>query len=119
MARPKKLREIEVIEALKQSHGLKSGAAEILGVAYNTLDSYARESEAAKEVIEFWRIRRVDRAEYKLDEAIERAEPWAVALVLKGSKAGKERGYGERVDVTSDDKPIGWKEFISGNSDPV
>jgi hypothetical protein len=106
MARPKKLKESEVVEALKQSHGLKSGAAEILGVAYNTLDAYARASEAAKDVIEFWRIRRVDRAEYKLDEAIERAEPWAVALVLKGSKAGKDRGYGDRVDVTSDDEKI-------------
>lgn len=104
--RKPKLTKEQVIEALKQSHGLKSGAAEILQVSYNTVDRYVAKHKQAQEIIDHWRIRRVDRAEYKLDEAIERAEPWAVALVLKGSKAGKDRGYGDRVDVTTDDKPV-------------
>jgi hypothetical protein len=96
MTRPKKLKESEVVEALKQSHGLKSGAAEILGVAYNTLDAYARASDAAKDVIEFWRIRRKDRAEYKLDEAIERSESWAVMFTLKNAK---DREYSDRAEI--------------------
>ena len=112
MARPNKLKIEEVTEALKLSHGLKSGAAEILGVAYNTLDRYIGRSQAAQDIIDFWRIRRVDRAEYKLDEAIEKAEPWAVALVLKGSKTGKERGYGDRMDVTSNDEKITYESAI-------
>ena len=45
-------------------------------------------------------------------EAIEKAEPWAVALVLKGSKTGKERGYGDRMDVTSNDEKITYESAI-------
>ena len=106
MARPKKLKEAEIVEALRQSHGLKTGAAEILGVAYNTIDRYIADSAEAQEVIEHWRHRRVDRAEYKLDDAIERGEPWALALILKDSKRGKERGYGNSLDVTSGGEKI-------------
>lgn len=113
MARPKKLKVEEVVEALKQSHGLKTGAAEILGVAYNTLDTYSRESDEAQAIIEHYRIRRKDRAEYKLDEAIERGESWAVMFTLKGAR---DREYGERMDITSGGKRLGWKEFIDSDS---
>lgn len=99
MARPKKLKPFEVVEALKQSHGLKTGAAEILGVSFPTIERYIADSEEAREIIEFWRIRRIDRSEYKLDEAIERGEGWAIAMTLKGHKAGRERGYGDTVEV--------------------
>lgn len=120
MARPKKLKEQEVIDALKQSHGLKTGAAEILGVAYNTIDAYVAESDEAKAVIEHYRIRRTDRAQYKLDEAIERGEAWAVALQLKDSKSGKERGYGNAVDVNqTGDMRIVIEYADAGNQNPV
>lgn len=113
----KKLKPQEVIDALKQSHGLKTGAAEILGVSFPTIERYIAESKEAQEVIEHWRIRRVDRAEYKLDDAIERGEPWALALMLKDSKRGKERGYGNSVDVNARVVNQTWKEFIeSGGS---
>jgi hypothetical protein len=42
------------------------------------------------------REKRVDEAERKLDEAIERGEAWAIALVLR--TLGKERGYVEKVE---------------------
>ena len=99
--RKKKLTKQQVIDALNKSHGLKTGAAEILGVAFPTIERYIQDSQEAQEIINFWRDRRVDRAEYKLDEAIERGENWALALVLKDSKRGKERGYGNSLDVTS------------------
>ena len=106
MGRKKKLTKQEVIDALNKSHGLKTGAAEILGVSFNTIERYIQASQEAQDIINFWRDRRIDRAEYKLDEAIERGENWALALVLKDSKRGKERGYGNSVDVTTGGEKI-------------
>ena len=40
----KKLKTEQVVEALKQSHGLKTGAAEILGVSFPTIERYIAES---------------------------------------------------------------------------
>jgi len=99
--RNKKLTKQQVVDALRQSHGLKTGAAEILGVNFTTIERYIQDSKEAQEIIDFWRTRRIDRAEYKLDEAIERGEAWAVAMVLKDHRNGKERGYGNSLDVTT------------------
>jgi hypothetical protein len=110
MARPRKLTEKQVVDALKQSHGLKTGAAEILSVNWETIHDYAARSEEAQAVIAFWRMRRT---------AIERGENWAIAMQLKDNKDGRQLGYGNTLDVTSDGKAIGWKEFIGGgNPDP-
>jgi hypothetical protein len=112
MARPKKLKEIEVVEALRQSHGLKTGAAEILGVAYNTLDAYTRESAEAQATIEHWRLRRKDRAEYKLDEAIERGESWAIMFTLKNAR---DKEYSDRVDLNNNGQVKVIIEYADGN----
>jgi hypothetical protein len=50
-----------------------------------------------RHVVEHWRKRRKDRAEYKLDEAIERGEAWAVMFTLKNAH---DREYNDRVQVT-------------------
>jgi hypothetical protein len=86
MARPKKLKDTEVVDALRQSHGLKTGAAEILGVHFTTIERYIADSQAARDVVEHWRIRRKDRAEYKLDEAIERGESWYIIFTINNEK---------------------------------
>jgi hypothetical protein len=112
--RKKKLSEKDVLASLEKTHGLISLAALDLGVAYNTLASFIRQSEGARALIESNQVRRVDAAEYKLDAAIERGEPWAVALVLKGSRAGKSRGYWDSVAIGGDpDNPIVIKNEIS------
>lgn len=95
MGRKKKFTPEQVVEALKQSHGLKSIACELLACNFDTLQRYIAESEEAREVVDHWRKRRVDKAEYKLDEAIERGESWAITLILKGHKDGRRRGYGD------------------------
>ncbi len=92
----KKLKDTEVIEALKQSHGLKTGAAEILAVSFPTIERYIADSAEAQAIVNHYRIRRKDRAEYKLDEAIERGESWSIMFTLKNAK---DREYSERVDV--------------------
>ena len=47
-------------------------------------------------IFEDARERRLDTAEAKLDEAIERGEPWAIALILR--TLGRKRGYVEKVE---------------------
>lgn len=97
MARKKKLTEEQVVTALQNAHGLKTGAAEILGVKFDTLEKYILRSEEATDIVDHWRKRRKDRAEYKLDEAIERGESWAIMFTLKNAK---DREYSDRVDHT-------------------
>jgi len=96
MGRNKKLTVKEVVEALEQTHGLKTGAAEMLGVTFNTLERYVQDSPTAQMIVRFWRERRKDRAEYKLDEAIERGDPWAIMFTLKNAKG---REYNDRLGL--------------------
>jgi len=51
------------------------------------------------EACEFARDRVIERAEHKLAEAIERGESWAVMTALKNTKRGRQRGYGEAIDI--------------------
>ena len=97
--RKKKLTEEQVVNALRQAHGLKTGAAELLAVKFDTLEKYIHESAEAQEIVDHWRKRRKDRAEFKLDEAIERGESWAIMFCLKNAK---DREYSDRVDHTLD-----------------
>ena len=101
--RKPKLTNAQVVDALKKSHGLKTGAAELLGVAFETLEKYIARSNEAQGLVRHWGKRRTERAVYKLDEAIERGEAWAVALQLKNSTVGRDYGYGDRLDVTGRD----------------
>lgn len=110
MARPKKYTPEEVALALKQAHGLKTGAAELLGCAFVTVESYIKESADCFEIVEHWRKRRKDRAEYKLDEAIERGEPWAVMFTLKNAR---DREYSDRVDIQA---RVDIQPYIFGNA---
>lgn len=93
--RKKKFTPEQVVNALTKSHGLKSVACELLACNFDTLQRYIAESKEAQETVDHWRKRRVDRAEFKLDEAIERGESWAITLILKGHKDGRRRGYGD------------------------
>ncbi|MFI3137722.1 MAG: hypothetical protein QX197_13185 [Methylococcaceae bacterium] len=72
----------------------------MLGISRPTLDRYLLDPKIA-EAFEFAKERDIDRAEYKLMEAVERGEGWAIQLKLKDSKRGKERGYGNSLDVTT------------------
>lgn len=97
MARKKKLTPEQVVNALRQAHGLKTGAAELLAVKFDTLENYIKESADAQDIVDHYRKRRKDRAEFKLDEAIERGESWAIMFCLKNAK---DREYSDRIDHT-------------------
>lgn len=95
MARKKKLTPEQVVNALRQAHGLKTGAAELLAVKFDTLENYIKESADAQDIVDHYRKRRKDRAEFKLDEAIERGESWAIMFCLKNAK---DREYSDRIE---------------------
>lgn len=95
-----KIPKEKLLEAIATAHGLKTGICEMLGISRPTLDRYLLDPKIA-EAFEFAKERDIDRAEYKLMEAVERGEGWAIQLKLKDSKRGKERGYGNSLDVTS------------------
>jgi hypothetical protein len=90
-----KVKQADVIEAIQKAHGQKTGVCELLDISRPTLDRYLL-LPAVAEAFEFAKIRRKDRAEYKLDEAIERGEAWAIQFALKNAK---DREYSDRVDV--------------------
>lgn len=95
MGRKQKVTKAMIIEQLSQAHGLKTGAAELLAVSFNTVDKYCNKYPEAQAVVDHWKRRRKDRAEYKLDEAIERGESWAIMFTLKNAH---DREYSERVE---------------------
>jgi hypothetical protein len=90
------------IEAeLKTTHGAITLAAENLGAAYNTVRRYVDKSPRLQQLIIHYREMKVDKAELKLEQAIQNGEAWAIALTLK--TLGKDRGYVERQELTGAD----------------
>lgn len=102
----KKVRKQDFLDAIKATGGKVTGVCEMLDITRPTFYRYLEEDAELSEAVEFARVRLFDRAEYKLAEAVERGESWAVTLALKGHKAGRERGYGDNVDVTSNGETI-------------
>jgi DNA invertase Pin-like site-specific DNA recombinase len=102
----KKVSKAKLLEAIKAAGGKWTGICEILDINRSTLSRYIQDDTEIAEACEFARDRIVERAEHKLAEAIERGESWAIQLALKDSKRGKERGYGNSVDVTSGGEKI-------------
>lgn len=93
----RKWKVAEVAEVLNQTAGTIALAAERLGAADMTIRKYVKESPTLQTIVAHYRERRVDKAEIKLEEAIARGEPWAIALTLK--TLGKGRGYVERREI--------------------
>jgi hypothetical protein len=99
MGRRKKLTNAKFVrQALIDNHGLIALAADQLDVVYNTLKTFVDSDPISQEVIKHCREKRRDRAERRLDDAIEQGEAWAIAMTLKGDPA---RGYSDKLDVTS------------------
>ena len=88
----------DVKQTLIETRGLITMAAKRLGCSRSTIYNYLNEHEELRETLEEARQLQVDMAESKLFDAVDRGEPWAVNTVLK--TLGRDRGYGERVEIT-------------------
>jgi len=93
-----RITDAQVAEALKNSAGLFSAAAQQLGVDASTVSRRVAKSEFLKKVVVDSLDKRLDVAESELLKAIKRGEPWAICFFLKCK--GKARGYVERTEVT-------------------
>jgi hypothetical protein len=105
----KKLTVEQVAAALEQSHGLKTPAADLLGVKFDTLERYVKASPTLQAKIAAMRHKRTDRAKIGLDAAIERGESWAIIFTLRAKidPDGEFVGEANRVDVTSKGNELG------------
>jgi len=94
-----------LIEALFETNGLVTLAADKIGIHRNTALRYANDFPSVKEAIQQAKERMIDIAESSLFRALQAGEPWAVCFYLKCQ--GKARGYVERQEVTgAEGKPL-------------
>jgi hypothetical protein len=93
-----RITEAQIAEALQNSAGLFSAAAQKLGVDASTVSRRVAKSEKLKAVVIEALDKRLDVAESELLLAIKRGEAWAICFFLKCK--GKSRGYVERTEVT-------------------
>lgn len=88
----------QVCQALDQSRGMITLAADHLKCSTRTVHNYINQHEKVKEVLESHRMRRIDRAEFALDDKVEEGDLGAIKYVL--SCLGRDRGYGEKSEHT-------------------
>lgn len=91
----------QVIDTLRNTHGLVYLAAKYLRCDPETIHNYCKRYPDVRAAKEAARGELVDVAEAKLWEAVHRGEPWALALVLK--TLGRDRGYVDRIEQTGKD----------------
>ncbi len=113
----KKLTAEQVEQALIQSHGQKTTAADLLGVSFPTIERYIEKSQKAQGIIRAMRYKRTDMAKLKLDEAIQRGESWAIMFTLKNKVDPDSEFVGESNRVEhSGNVSLTWQEFIRANT---
>jgi hypothetical protein len=90
-------RDEEIKKALLDNSGLISPAAKQLGLERQSLEHRLKTNPELKA----WRVTCVedakDKAESKVQEAIDKSEPWAIQFFLKTQ--GRDRGYGDELAV--------------------
>jgi len=85
-----------VSTALEASKGNIAVAARNLGFNRANIYKFLQRNPELYEMVEDARETRIDNAEDKLGEAVERGEAWAVCFLLK--TLGRNRGYVERLE---------------------
>lgn len=86
-------RQQQVIDALAETKGLMTFAAQRLGCAPNTVYAYVDRYPRVRAARDAARERQLDLAEAALFRAIGEGESWAVQFYLR--TVGRRRGYGD------------------------
>lgn len=87
----KKYTKEEVLAAVARQCGRLFLVARELQVTYHTIRNYMIAWPEIREAVKDAKGRRLDRAECKLDKAVQNGEPWAIRFLL--ITQGKHRGY--------------------------
>ena len=105
MARPEEYSRERMIEAVRKGKGKTGAIANMLGCTPATIRNYAKRYKTVENAITEARYDfgegLVDRAEMRLEQAVDNSEAWAIRLVV--TTKGKDRGYVERQEVTGAD----------------
>ena len=101
MARKRRYKQQEVIDALNEGKGYVSKVASLLGCAPVTVYDYAKRFPKIRETWDGIRESRHDFVENKLHGAINSGNVTAMIFYLKTQ--AKDRGYVERQEVTGKD----------------
>lgn len=91
-----------IADALHKSHGMIYKTAAALGCSHTTIYNRLKANAEVgnfelQEIIDHYKGARVDNAEFRLDEAIDKGEGWAIAFTLR--TIGRDRGYTEHTEV--------------------
>ncbi len=92
----KRLTVAMVSTALEAKNGNIAAAAREIGFSRKSIYQFLERNPELYALVEDARETRIDNAEDKLGEAVERGEAWAVCFTLK--TLGRNRGYVERLE---------------------
>jgi len=95
------LKADQMIQAIKDSRGFVSKAADLCGVSRGTFYNYLKKYATVQEALEDEREKRTDFVENKLMGAINEGNITAIIFYLKTQAKG--RGYVERQEFTGKD----------------
>ena len=103
--RQKKVSEADVIEALRQSDGIQTQAAKLLGVDRTTIYRYLQNNESLRQAYQEINEAMLDCAENELIQKVKEGDVSCIQFYLRTK--GAHRGYGNKVthDGAIDDKP--------------
>lgn len=87
----------EILEAIKDSNGIKANICRKLNINRDDLDFFIRKYSTLARAIEWERENSIDEAINKLIERVRNGDQKAIEFFLRAQ--GKERGYGEVSDV--------------------
>jgi hypothetical protein len=112
----------QIEEALRFTRGMKFLAAQRLGCSHMTIDARLAKSEHLRAVLAEEEGKLIDFGEQKLHEKVREGDAGMIKYLL--SSKAKDRGYGERLDITSGGQPIApltvlLKEVTDAGSDPT
>ena len=125
MARPSKLTpetHAVIVDAILHGATYKD-ASEAAGIEYNTFNEWMKKGADAKSGAyrEFNEAVGIANAQCAVNfsRVIQSAAAKGDAkYALEWLKRRRRAEWGDSVDVTSDGKALGWREFINGNSEP-
>ena len=101
MSRPKAYKKQTVLEAIKDSYGVKSTIAKRLGCDWHTADQYIKKWPETLQLLEDEGECILDLAENKAIERLKAADGQMIRFVL--ATKGKKRGYSYDNEVAADE----------------
>jgi transposase len=94
-----------IVDAFEKTFGIKTAAAQRLGVSRRTIYRwFADDDELRMECEQAAAERTKDAVESKLFQLIEKGNPKAIMYWL--DRKARDRGYGVKVDVTHNKEPV-------------